>query len=379
MITFRKRKTYNKIGTPLSIVPQINYVDITDDDLLMLSQPDSAIDQLNSGYYKSKAIKIAEFEKKLSADIFSVLGLGDIAYDDPALYAKSVHAHPQYQHIEIASFCSNRKDATLCSLVTFESDGASENISIPSVPSLTLDGTKHLQLGPKIGEMRMFAADYASIVKANGIVDDMQSDQFSGWICPNGQSLDKDRFPAAYDMFGDTLPVIDKYLLKLNPYQYNTSDGQDSAQIVETIQPDAEQHQHETENGILEYEDSEAAKKGVQFKYTVQYRAAVDKTYDWSDAVVDNCNDALEYGYIVCGCTAKTMVQAEVQLVTTIDAANSNIEIAQSDYRLALKPTTPSFTNVIAMLYIGRPYRESSGISEQDGLLPDQSYQEYNT
>lgn len=379
MITFRKRKTYNKIGTPLSIVSSISYDETTADDLLMLSQPDSSIDQLNSGYYKSKAIKLVEFEKQLSSDIFNALGLGDIAYDDPLLYAKSVHSHPQYQHIEIESFCSNRKDATLCSLVTLESDGFSENISIPMPPSLTLDGTKYLQLGPKIGEMRMVATDYASIIRANSIVDDMQSDQFSGWICPNGQHLDKERFPAAYKIFGDTLPVIDKYLLKLNPFQYNTLDGQDSSQIIDVLQPDAAQHQHESENGIVTYEDEAAAKKGIMFKYEIQYSVGVDQTYDWSHAVVDKCNDALEYGYVVCPCTSKVMVQAEVQLITTIDAENSNIDIVQSDYRLALKPTTPSFTNVIAMLYIGRPYRESSGINGQDSLLPDESYQEYST
>lgn len=70
--------------------------------------------------------------------------------------------------------------------------------------------------------MRLLAAStYARVQAANKLDMDMASDAFSGWIVPNGQAVDEERFPGAYAVFGSKLPVIDDYLPKLNPYMAN--------------------------------------------------------------------------------------------------------------------------------------------------------------
>ena len=99
----------------------------------MISRPDNPNSTTGKGYYKSKSVKYSEFEATLSADIYASLGLGSIAYEPVDAYSKADHAHPEYSSIEISSFCSNRSSKVLCSLVTFEDDGISENVSIPYI------------------------------------------------------------------------------------------------------------------------------------------------------------------------------------------------------------------------------------------------------
>ena len=252
-------------------------------------------------------------------------------------------------------------------------------MSISAFNELTVDGTKNLQLGPKIGEMRLFCtSSYDNIVNANNLIDDVNNDMFSGWILPNGQEIDKDKFPEAYKIFGSNLPIIDDYFMKLNPFLYNVESDNNSTAIENGIQTAAAVHQHTANNGILEYEDKQAASKGIDFYYKLQYNVGVDTTYDWSNAVVDNCKNALEYGFIACECTSKTMAKVEVQVMTTIDVNNMNVVIDDSLKQLEENPTTPSYTNVIALIYIGKPYKQQIGQST-DGLLPDSSYQQYIT
>lgn len=62
----------------------------------------------------------------------AALGLGSMAYEPEDKYALRKHGHPQYSGIEVESFCSNREGPVLCSLVTFEVDGVSKNVSIPA-------------------------------------------------------------------------------------------------------------------------------------------------------------------------------------------------------------------------------------------------------
>ena len=74
------------------------------------------------------------------------------------------------------------------------------------------------------------------------------------------------------------------------------------------------------QNGVLEYDStSPAALSEISFTYQVSLKAAIDTTLDWSNASVENCNNALEYGYIACNCTSKNMAQLSIYLESSID------------------------------------------------------------
>ena len=64
-------------------------------------------------------------------------------------------------------------------------------------------------------------SSYKRAVDANALDMDMDSGSFSGWAVPNGQAIDKSRFPGAYEVFGSSLPIIGGYIDKLNPFTAN--------------------------------------------------------------------------------------------------------------------------------------------------------------
>lgn len=113
------------------------------------------------------------------------LGLGPIIYDSIGKYAPARHVHEQYASLSVESFCSNRKDKVLSSIVTFEDSGISENISIPDLRQNAGSGLDRMQLSPLIGEVRLFAGKtYAEIAAANSLDMNMDSTRFTGWVPP---------------------------------------------------------------------------------------------------------------------------------------------------------------------------------------------------
>lgn len=48
----------------------------------------------------------------------------------------------------------------------------------------------------------MAAASVARLSAANSLDMDMQSSTFSGWVVPNGQTVDAAKFPGAAKVFG---------------------------------------------------------------------------------------------------------------------------------------------------------------------------------
>ena len=194
---------------------------------------------------KTSALPFEDFAKQISADVWNALGLGSIASKLSSDYSQASHAHSEYAGMELKSYCSNRRDDVLCSLVTFELDGFSENVSIPGgVGKPYISGISSTQLAPRIGEMRLFAvSSLKRLQEANDLVLDMSSDEFSGWIQPNGQIIDPKRFPGAAEVFGARLPVIDGHFMKLKPLAANAAEGEDSSQLLPPSSPmPLEQH-----------------------------------------------------------------------------------------------------------------------------------------
>lgn len=381
----RKRKRYDIQGTPISYVEDVVKKEQLDpDDYLMVSQPDCIADVLKEGYYKSNAISFSEFENQLSTDILNALGLGSIINDPVEKYAKARHFHPQYSKIEVESYCNNRKDKVLSSLVTFEVDGFSENVSIPdAIGRKQLAGAEHLQLAPYVGEMRLFGAyTYKKIFNANRLVTNMDNDMFSGWAIPDGSSINKDRFPLAYEMFGPNLPIIDEYLLKLNPFFTNVTDGKNSNALVQASKIPVESHQHKIDNAKVIYKSSGKNEKKASFKYQLHTKVHFDDTFDWGLAAVDNlCENVFEYGYRPCGCTQQP-ISVSIKMKSTIDASNVQTSVRESDPELANNPTVPSKTKVLALVYIGKPFINEQQPTEVDdgnnsNVLPDSQYEEY--
>lgn len=168
--------------------------------------------------------------QQISADVYRALGFGSIVNEMSSDYSPVVHVHPEYSGLSVTSYCSNRRDPTLCSLVTFEDDGFSENVSIPAVAKPTLELAEKLQLAPRIGEMRLFGAQtYESLKNANKLELDMSSPLFSGWAVPDGSAIDPERFPGAAEVLGSRLPVMPGLLMKLNPYAENCAEGKNAA------------------------------------------------------------------------------------------------------------------------------------------------------
>lgn len=127
------------------------------------------------------------FFKQISACIAEGLGLGSAAYEDTGAFAAQDHVHPEYSQIEVSSFCDKNSSSVLCSIVTFEDDGYSCNMSLPDTRSATGNGAGSLLLAPQIGEMRMMAvASVEKLSAANSLDMDMESDTFTGWVIPDG-------------------------------------------------------------------------------------------------------------------------------------------------------------------------------------------------
>lgn len=151
-----------------------------------------------------------DFAKQISADVYKALGFGSMVNELSNDYSPAIHFHPEYSSLSVTSYCSNRREQVLCSLVTFEVDGISENVSIPTTAKPAQELAEKLQLAPKIGEMRLFgAASYALLQTVNKIDLDMDSPTFAGWAVPDGREIDPERFPGAAAIIGRRLPIAE--------------------------------------------------------------------------------------------------------------------------------------------------------------------------
>lgn len=371
----RKRTKYDISGTPISMIGEVvSQEQLSPDDMLMISQPGSLADALDGGWHKSQSVAFQMLEQQLSADILASLSLGDAIYDSPDKYAASDHVHPQYASLSVESFCSSRRSNVLCSITTFEIDGVSENMSLPDLRS-AVDGPGSLLLGPQIGEIRMFALPSLQRLSAANSLDlDMDSDTFSGWTVPDGQKIDKERFPGAAAVFGDNVPVEDGSLfLKLSPYPSSAADPMQAQAAVVPLQ----QHQHALTPTDIQLDNGGKKTVKAKVKYSLEYKTAKDSTLDWSQASVVKCSDGFEYGIVVCSCTSQPLARTTVSIAAVLDDKDLDIDIVPAG--ADIPDTHPSFTKLVALVYVGKPFstKSENSASTQTGLMPDDAYEAY--
>lgn len=128
----------------------------------------------------------------------------------------------------------------------------------------------------------------------------------------------------------------------------------------------------------MSYDKSIGDKFGIKFKYSLKCNVGLDETDSWAYATATECATKLEYSYIPCKCTKQALLSTELVVNSEIDTAKMEIEIEEPPKTLA--QAYPSYTPVLALVYIGKPFSASSEneVEEPAGSIkPDDSYEEY--
>lgn len=178
-------------GSPLSREQRVTEPRST--DVFLVSEP--GLNRPDAFFYQSKHLTYDTLRNNIYQDISVGLHLGSMAFQDESNYAKSGHDHfPKYVKAEFKPSYERNHGVS----------EAEDNVIV--VGHIMINGRSYDMCIPRINQ-----DDVKIPEKPVGLlkfvawptlpVIDENTPDFDGWTYPDGRSVSKSRFPAAYGVF----------------------------------------------------------------------------------------------------------------------------------------------------------------------------------
>jgi hypothetical protein len=143
----------------------------------------------------SKKVSFGSFVDSVNATVSANLMVSSMAFEDKDDYARKNHGHEEYSNVRVYL---RDEDPSLtyldvATLTVSDADGEIKDYVVKS----PVQSVEKLIEKPRIGELKFLA------VPSLGNID-IDSENFDGWVYPDGSEFQKSRFLEAWEMFKES-------------------------------------------------------------------------------------------------------------------------------------------------------------------------------
>lgn len=140
----------------------------------------------------SKKVSFGSFVDSINATVSANLMVSSMAFEDKDDYARKNHGHEEYSHVRVylREEDPSKTYTDVATMAVSDADGKMKDYTVKA----PVQNAEKLFDNPRIGELKFLAVPSLKAI-------DIDSENFDGWVYPDGSQFQKSRFPEAWEMF----------------------------------------------------------------------------------------------------------------------------------------------------------------------------------